>query len=353
MANAEPAAPQNGASLDYPFKDPPGPAQSREVTEGVYWLRVPMPGRLNHINVWLIEDGAGWTVVDTGMPFEEGREAWRGVFKTIMGGRPVTRVIVTHMHPDHVGLAGWLCETFDTELWMSRGDYFMCRTLTMDTGHKPPEEALRFYHGVGFTEEEMSVYRENFGNFGKYISPMPQSYRRLQEGERLQIGKSEWRVVVGTGHAPEHICLHCPALNLFISGDQILPRISSNVSVWPTEPEGNPLQDWLNSCAKLKALLPEDVLVLPAHHDAFRGVRRRLSAIIREHEDGLAKLLAVCREPKRARDVFALLFKSKITASNAIPAAGEAVAHLNCLLQRGQLTRTADKDDVYWYQTRA
>src|SRR5262249_46980100 len=154
------------------------------------------------------------------------------------------------------------------------------------------------------------------------------------------------------GHSPEHICLYCPALKIFISGDQLLPRISSNVSVWPTEPEGNPLQDWLSSCKRLKSILPEDVLVLPAHHDPFRGAHRRLAAIIREHEDNLAKLMEACAEPKRARDVFALLFKSKITPSNVIPASGEAVAHLNCLLQRGQMTRSADNEGVYWYQTR-
>ena len=346
------AAPPSKGRLEYPFADPPGPAQHRQVADGVHWLRIPMPGRLDHINVWLIKDGAGWTVVDTGMPLEEAREAWRGAFRSLLEGQPVTRVIVTHMHPDHVGLAGWLCETFDTDLWMSRGDYFMCRTLAMDTGHKPPEEAFDFYYAVGFTDEDLASYRENFGKFGKFISPMPQSYRRLQEGERLQIGPREWHVVVGTGHAPEHICLHCPALNLFISGDQILPRISSNVSVWPTEPESNPLQDWLSSCKKLKALLPADVLVLPAHHDAFRGVHYRLSVIIREHEENLAKLIAACVEPKRARDVFSLLFKSKITETNLIPAAGEAVAHLNCLLHRGQLTRTTDESGVYWYQTR-
>jgi glyoxylase-like metal-dependent hydrolase (beta-lactamase superfamily II) len=351
MARPEAASPAPSA-LDYPFKDPPGPGEWREIAEGVFWLRVPMPGRLNHINVWLLEDGQNWTVVDSGMPVEEARETWRKAFKTVMGGRPVTRVIATHMHPDHVGLAGWLCETFETELWMSRGEYFMCRTLAMDTGHKAPEEAIRFYHAAGLGEEQIAIYRENFGKFGKFISPMPQSYRRLQEGERLQIGKSEWHVVVGTGHSPEHICLHCPALNLFISGDQILPRISSNVSVWPTEPEGNPLRDWLRSCARLKAFLPEDALVLPAHHDAFRGAQRRLATITREHEEGLAKLLEGCAEPKRVIDVFGYLFKSKITPDNIFPAVGEAFAHLNCLLQRGQLTRSA-QDGVYRYRARS
>lgn len=339
-------------ALDYPFQDPPGPGQIREVAEGIQWMRIPMPGRLDHINVWLLEDGAGWTIVDTGLPLDMDRDAWRGAFKSVMGNRPITRVIVTHMHPDHVGLAGWLCETFGVELCMSRTDYLLCRILASDTGHKAPPEGIRFYQQVGFTEEELTSYRENFGNFGKYIYPLPQSYRRLQEGERLQIGTREWHIVVGTGHAPEHVCLYCPALKIFISGDQILPRISSNVSVWPTEPEGNPLQDWLSSCERLKALLPEDVLILPAHHDAFRGAHRRLSAIIREHEVNLEKLIDVCHTPKRANDVFSLIFKSKITPSNALAAAGEAVAHLNCLLQRGLMTRSSDANGVYWYQTR-
>lgn len=352
MASDASLLPGEAAALDYPYKDVPVPApgEAREVGPGVFWLRMPMPSRLNHINVWLIEEDGGWTVVDTGIPDERTREVWRTVFQSAMGRKPLRRVIVTHLHPDHVGLAGWLCEHFDVELWMSRTDYLLCRTLVQDTGRDAPPEGLRFYTAAGFTEAGLKDYREKFGRFGAAVFRMPQAYRRIVDGETLRIGGQDWRVVVGRGHAPEHACLWCPALNLFISGDQILPRISSNVSVFPTEPDANPLQEWLDSCARLKALLPADVLVLPAHNEPFYGAHARLVELQRDHELGLSKLLDLCREPKRAVDVFGPLFKSVITEANFLMATGESLAHLNCLMARGLVTRTNDPNGVAWYQ---
>jgi glyoxylase-like metal-dependent hydrolase (beta-lactamase superfamily II) len=345
--------PREAGRLEYPFDDPPAPGCVRKLTEGVFWLRIPMPGRLDHINAWLLEDGDGFTLVDTGMNVESAREAWQTAFAEVLKGRPVTRVIVTHLHPDHVGLAGWLCEMFGCELWMSRTEYMMCRALVSDTGRPAPKEAIRFYHAAGLGDESLEAYRESFGRFGRMIHELPNAYRRLQEGQRLNTGAREWQVLIGRGHAPEHVCLYCPALNVFISGDQILPRISSNVSVFPQEPEGNPLGEWLDSCARFKDLLPADVLVLPAHHDAFIGARTRLAALIAEHEEKMGKLLVECVTPRRAADLFSLLFRSKINADNAIAASGEAVAHLNCLIHRGQMMRNLDSEGVCWYQTRA
>jgi glyoxylase-like metal-dependent hydrolase (beta-lactamase superfamily II) len=250
-----------------------------------------------------------------------------------------------------VGLAGWLVRRFGIELWMTRTDYLMCRNLCADTGQEAPEEGLRFYRAAGFPEEQMEIYRTRFGGFGKGVYRLPNSYRRIEEGDRIVIGDRTWEIVVGRGHAPEHACLWCRDDNIFISGDQLLPRISSNVSVFPTEPEGNPLQEWLDSCAKLKALLPADVFVLPAHNSPFRGAHARLAHLIAGHEEGMAKLLELCREPKRAVDVFPALFRAKITSGNFGMATGESIAHLNCLMKRGRIRRTPDKDGVEWYQT--
>lgn len=337
--------------LDYPYTDVPAAGEARAVGPGVFWLRMPMPSRLNHINVWLIEDGDGWTVVDTGLPDERTRDVWRQVFTALMANRPLNRVIVTHLHPDHIGLAGWLCEHFDVELWMSRTDYLLCRTLVQDTGREAPPEGLRFYRGAGFTEAGLRDYREKFGRFGAAVFRLPQAYRRIGEGDRIRIGAHDWHIVVGRGHAPEHACLWCPALNLFISGDQILPRISSNVSVFPTETDANPLQEWIDSCQRLKGVLPAGCLVLPAHNEPFYGAHQRLDELVRDHEVGLSKLVELCREPKRAVDVFGPLFKSKITEATHLMATGESLAHLNCLIARGNLRRTTDADGVNWYQS--
>ena len=340
-----------GQTLEYPFDTRPELGETIEVAPGVHWIRMRLPMQLNHINLWLLEDGDGWTIVDTGIRDEVTAEAWKTLFAGPMKGRSIKRVIVTHLHPDHVGLAGWLVRRFNVSLWMTRTDYLMCRNLCADTGQEAPAEGVTFYKAAGFPDEALENYKTRFGGFGKGVYRLPNSYRRIEEGEIIEIGGRKWEIVVGRGHAPEHACLWCRHENLFISGDQILPRISSNVSLFPTEPEANPLQDWLDSCAKFKTLLPEDILVFPSHNTPFRKVRVRLQELIDGHEEGLEKLLALCAEPKRAVDTFPALFRARITSGNFGMAAGESLAHLNCLRARGQIARTTDADGVDWYET--
>jgi glyoxylase-like metal-dependent hydrolase (beta-lactamase superfamily II) len=335
------------------FRFRPGEGEVVDVAPGVKWLRLPLPFMLNHINVWLLEDEDGWAIVDTGLYTNTTRDVWKQVLDRYLDGLRITRLIVTHLHPDHVGCAGWFARKFDIDLWMTRDEYLLCRVLVADTGKPAPQEGLRFYAGVGFPDEAMERYQEHFGAFGRVVSPLPESYRRLQEGLRLRIGQHDWKVIIGRGHSPEHACLFCPELNLLISGDQILPTISSNVSVYPTEPAANPLQLWFESLSMLKGRLPDDVLVLPSHGNPFRGVKARLDQLIGEHETGLSNLRELCREPRRAIDVFPALFKGRITERNLIMAAGEAVSHLNYLLERGEMTCQADPSGVKWYRMRA
>lgn len=335
--------------LVYPFQDKPAPGECIEVAEGVLWLRMPIPFQLDHINLWLLRDGDGWTVVDTSVNEPISKGHWRNIFQTYLRGEPIKRVIVTHLHPDHVGLAGWLCTKFEAPLYMSRTDYLMCRMLVMDTGREAPEEGVGFYRAAGFSEEALDTYRRRFGGFGRGVHRLPQSFIRLQNDDELLIGGRTWRIVVGRGHAPEHLCLWCKEDDLFISGDQILPRISSNVSVFPTEPDGNPLQDWLDSCEHLKELLPEQTLVLPAHNVPFRNVRKRLQDMIDDHEAGLEKLLGLLEEPRSATQCFSALFRSRITAGNYLAATGESLAHLNCLVSRGLASRRRRDDGVDLY----
>ena len=339
--------------LVYPFEAPPPRGRMLEVAPGVHWIRMPLPYALNHINLWALDDGEGWAIVDTGVSTEATAAVWRELFANAPDQRPLTRVFVTHMHPDHVGMAGWLTRKFGVRLWMTRLEYLSCRVTVSDTGREAPPDATTFFHRAGWSDAAIESYVVRFGNFGKHIHALPDSYRRLQDGETLRIGAHDWRVVVGNGHSPEHACLYCPALKVLISGDQVLPRISSNVSVYPIEPDANPMADWLESLAKLKREVPDDVLVLPAHNECFRGLHARIDALARGQESALKRLRRTLAIPKRAVDVFAALFARPIDETNVAllgMATGESIACLNHLLHRGEVRREIDADGLAWYQ---
>ncbi|WP_084400058.1 MBL fold metallo-hydrolase [Henriciella aquimarina] len=342
------------AGLEYPFDSVPETGDTMELLPGLHWVRMPLPFSLKWINLWLIDDGEpGWTIVDTGMPLEDTKGAWRQIFEDKLDGRPVWRIIVTHMHPDHVGNAGWLSRKFPgARLWMSRLEYISCRMLVADTGRDAPQEGIDFYRAAGWQDHHIEEYKRKFGGFGRGVSRMPDAYHRLEEGARIRLGGHDWTVLMGKGHSPEHACLYSESLNVMISGDQLLPRISSNVSVHPTEPDANPLEGWIASCRKLRGALAEDALVLPAHNEPFRGAHTRLDHLINGHETALTRLKKRLQEaPKRAVDVFAVLFGRKIGDDLISMATGEAIAHLNCLIARGQATVTRDADGVDWYRT--
>jgi glyoxylase-like metal-dependent hydrolase (beta-lactamase superfamily II) len=338
--------------IDYPCGKPPAAGATLEVAPGVLWVRMPLPFALRWINLWLLENGDGWTVVDTGVATDESRHHWQAVFDSArLGGKPVTGVIVTHMHPDHVGLASWITRQFGCPLWMSRLEYITCRMLLADTGRQAPEEGVSFYRSAGWDEPALLAYRERFGGFGRLVAPLPDAYRRLTAGDRLEIGDRQWHLLGGNGHSPEHICLWCPELKLCISGDQILPRISSNVSVFPTEPAADPLSDWLESCARLKGQLAADVLVLPAHNEPFTGVHHRLQELMDGHERSLDQVERQLREgPRRAVDLFPALFPRQISGELLGFATGESLAHLNCLIHRGRVRQTTTAEGIWLYE---
>jgi len=344
------AAGDRRPALVYPLAHGPETGEAVEVAPGVLWMRMPLGGSLAFINVWAIRDGDGWALVDTGMQTDQTSRAWRKVFEGPLGGAPVTRLFVTHLHPDHVGLAGWVTRKFKCRLWMTRLEYLQCRMLVADTGREAPLDAIDFYRAAGWDEDALENYKARFGGFGKAIYQLPDAYRRMEDGDEIVIGEHLWRVVVGSGHSPEHACLYCPDLKLLISGDQVLPRISSNVSVFPTEPDGDPLNDWLTSLARIKTLVPDDVLVLPAHNDPFIGLHARLDHLIQGHERGLERLTRSLAEPKRSVDVFGALFARKIVPELLGMATGESLAHLNCLVERGAAVVERDDKGVNWYR---
>lgn len=338
------------ATIKYEFDSKPEIGESMPVADGIHWLRMPLPFMLGHINLWLLEDDDGWVIVDTGINTDDSRAVWRKTISGVMQSKPILHVAVTHLHPDHVGCAGWLTDEFGIDLWMTRDEYLLCRVLVADTGRAAPEEGVSFYHAAGFPPESVHSYKKLFGMFGKYVHPLPESYKRLKEGDRLTFAGHSWEVLIGRGHSPEHACFFDAERNLLIAGDQLLPTISSNVSVYPTEPNANPLKDWLESLRMLKVALPQDVLVFPAHGKPFRGAHLRLDALIDEHTEGLEKLHELCQQPCRAVDAFPALFKSEISASNLIMATGESIAHLNYLLEDGSLVTETDADNVIWYR---
>jgi glyoxylase-like metal-dependent hydrolase (beta-lactamase superfamily II) len=340
-------------ALVYPFRTVPEAAAAQEVAPQLFWLRMPLPmSGLNHINVWALRDGAGWTLVDTGMQTTDTAALWQSALAGPLERAPVVRVICTHMHPDHIGMAGWLTREYQCRLWTTRLEYLTCRVLVADTGREAPADGVRFYRAAGWDEEALAHYRARFGGFGKAVYALPDSYRRVSDGEELSIGGRIWRAVVGRGHSPEHLCLHCPELEVLISGDQVLPRITSNVSVFPTEPDADPLSDWLESLAAIARRVPDEVLVLPSHNEPFRGLHARLAALINGHEQRLLRLLEQLGEPRRAVDLFGVLFRRHAGPDMLSMATGETVAHLNCLLRRGLALRELDENGIAWYRRR-
>jgi glyoxylase-like metal-dependent hydrolase (beta-lactamase superfamily II) len=338
------------ADIRYEFDAKPEPGQTLPVGDGTAWLRMPLPFALNHINLWILRDTDGWAVVDTGLGDDASRAHWQALFVSTLKNQPVKRVLVTHMHPDHVGCAGFLTEAFDAPLWMTREEYLYCRVLVADTGRAAPAEGIAFYRAAGYPEAALERYRRMFGYFGRYVTPLPESYHRLRDGQRLAIDGSEWEVIVGRGHSPEHACLYNADSRLLIGGDQLLPSISANVSVYPTEPAANPLAEWLESLAAIRKRVPADVLVLPAHGRPYRGAHERIDELQAEHHTRLAALLDCCATPKRAIDTFPALYRRPVTDDNLMFATGEALAHLNYLAAHGLVTSETDASGVAWYQ---
>jgi glyoxylase-like metal-dependent hydrolase (beta-lactamase superfamily II) len=338
-------------SLTYPIERPQT-GSFVPVREGVWWIRLPLPFRLDHINIWAIEDGDGWTLVDTGIRTEETVAVWERLIAAAPFDRPLARVIVTHMHPDHIGMAGWLCRRHGARLWISSLEYLSCRALVSDSNREAPQDAVAFYREAGWDVAALDAYRARFGNFGKHIYALPDSYRRIGDAQSIRIGRHAWEVVTGHGHSPEHSCLYCADLKLFISGDQVLPRISSNVSVYPIEPDANPMAEWSASLARIRARVPDDVLVLPSHNDCFHGLHARLAQLAADQQDARERLLEKLAAPQRVVDVFPALFHRSVSMADPAllgMATGEAVANLNDLVRRGEVEKQV-LDGVAWYR---
>lgn len=351
----------NESRLVYPWGDTlPEPGRAIGVADGVYWIRMPLPFALDHINLWLLRDEIdgriGWTVVDTGVARDEVRALWEAVFEHVLEGLPVLRVVVTHMHPDHVGLASWLCDRWQVPLWMTMTDYAVARMwagpsasgagASGPTGDAAAQHFAR--HGLTDPQAQEQISGRD-GYYASLVPDMPRSFHRLLHGHELQIGGRDWRVITGYGHAPEHASLHCEPLGVLIAGDMVLPRISTNISVFDTEPEGNPLPLYLDSLREYDSL-SEDTLVLPSHGKPFRGLHERIAQQHTHHAERLAEVLLACGEPASAMDIVPVMFRRKLDMHQMSFAMGEAIAHLHALYFEGKLRRSVDAQGVYRFQ---
>jgi glyoxylase-like metal-dependent hydrolase (beta-lactamase superfamily II) len=334
--------------LEFPFAEAPAPGALRNVAPGVHWLRMALPFALDHINLWLLEDEGGWTIVDTGLGDAPTRALWDAVLAGAGagGGRPVRRVLATHFHPDHAGNAGWLCERFGVPLWMMQAEYLTAHAVHAGMAGFVPEATLALFRANGLDTARFAQMESRGNLYRRQVSALPTSYRRMVDGETLAVGGRAWRVIAGYGHSPEHASLYCESLGLLISGDMLLPRISTNVSVWPVDPEGDPLGYFLHSIRRYREL-PAHTLVLPSHGLPFRGAHARVSQLEAHHDVRLAELLAACREaPRSAADVVGLLFRRTLDTHQMFFAMGEAIAHLHYLERAGRLRREAAVDGV-------
>lgn len=336
--------------LTYPLgRQVPDAGAPIALADGIGWARMPVPGPLQHVSLWLLDDGDGVAVVDTGLDIPLCRDGWEALLAGPMAGRRVTRVLVTHFHPDHSGLAGWLCERFNAPLWMTREEWLFARMLSADVRDAPPREAFAYWRAAGWDEARIAAEAaKGWGRFASVVSPLPAGFVRMREGDILRIGARDWRIVTGNGHSVEHACLIDDSGGIMIAGDQVLPKITSNVSLGISEPEGDPLGDWLGSIAKLKGL-PDSLFVLPSHGEPFTGLHARLDALDAGHRRQLDMLSAHLAEPKRAVDCFGLLFARAIDDRSFWLATGEALAHLRRLEAEGRAIRET-RDGVWWYR---
>ena len=381
-------------ALHYPFGDTlPATGTVLDVAPGVRWLRMPLPFALDHINLWLLRDRMdgpdgevqGWTIVDCGVANDATRAAWEQLFATELQGLPVLRVLVTHMHPDHIGLAHWLCERWSTaeraptagppqggdsplggprggagaglaahdcRLWISATDWNAARVASQATTGFGGEGAARFFALHGLTDPAaLDKVRARGSYYAGMVPQVPRQYRRLMDGMEVAINGHGWRCIAGYGHAPEHMALHCADLNVLIAGDMVLPRISTNVSVIDIEPEADPLPVYLASIERLRAL-PAQTLVLPSHGKPFTGLHQRIGQLQQHHDERFADVLAACaQEPRSAADLLPVLFKRSLDLHQTTFGMGESVAHLHALLSQGRLVPVPQSDGVLRFRT--
>lgn len=332
------------------YAEPPPIGQPLNVAPGIHWLRLPLPVALDHINVWLLEDGEGWTVIDTGVDNEATRAAWQQVFEHFLKGKPITRVLCTHMHPDHIGLAHWLCARDGAALWTTTGEYLSARAIAAGLAGTDVGAQVQHYLRHGVAGDQLAAIEARGSFYRRMVPDLPTSYHRISDGDRVRIGLHDWRVLVGAGHSPEHASLICEALGVAITGDMLLPKISTNVSVWAIEPDANPLAWFLESITHYRHW-HADTHLLPSHGLPFVGAHARVTELEVHHEARLAEVEEACRGiPRSAAEIVPLLFKRSLDIHQTTFALGEALAHLHWLAAEQRVNRQTGADCIVRFE---
>ena len=332
--------------LEHPWPEPPEGGATIDVAPGIRWIRMPLPFALNHINLWLLDDDGGTTVVDTGTGLPPTRALWEQLFAGGLAGRPIVRVLVTHFHPDHMGNAEWLASRFGVEVWCPQGEWLMAQLAWQGMGGNDSEKRLGHYRRHGVPEAQVQAFRERGNHYQQLVPTVPREFRAVREGDIVTIGGRRWHAFTVLGHAPEHACLFCPEANVLISGDQVLPKITTNVSVWPDQPRGNPLRLYLDSLGRFRPL-PGETLVLPSHGLPFRGLHRRLEHLRHHHDERLAETIDALAEPRTASDLVPVLFRRRLDTHQLGFAIGETLAHLHYLEAEGHAARAVGGDGIH------
>lgn len=336
--------------LTFPFETPPSVGEAVQVAEGVLWLRMPLPMALDHVNVYALDDGAGWTLVDTGMYSKRGVALWESLLAGPLAAKPVTRVIATHHHPDHIGMAGWFQDR-GAELITTRTAWLYARMLVLDRQEAASVEQLAFLRRAGASADLLAAKAaERPFNFADCVAPMPLGFTRIDEGDTITAANRRWQVRIGHGHAPDHATLWSLDDPLILGGDQLLPGISANIGVYPTEPDADPLAEWIDSTRSFMPHARADQLVLPGHKLPYTGLPFRLEQMVENHISALDRLRSSLGNGRSAVDCFPLLFKREIGPPEFSMALVESVAHLNYLLQRGEVSRVLNDEGAHIWQ---
>ncbi|MDB2564139.1 MBL fold metallo-hydrolase [Amylibacter sp.] len=337
--------------ISFPFENPPTEGSAIEVAEDILWMRLPLPMALDHVNIYAIRDGDGWCVIDTGYFSKRSQSIWELLLSGPLKGAAITRVLLTHHHPDHIGMAGWFQTKLNSELVSSRTAWMYGRMMILDKQKEWPKEVLDFYISTGIDEDIYSYWLSRGPrNFSDVCYTMPSGYTRIKDGDIIKIGTRKWHVRTGDGHAPEHVTLWSMNDNIVIAGDQVLPGISSNIGVYPTEPLADPLSDWIETCEKFKLIAKDEHFVLPGHKLPFVGLPTRLQQLIDNHNNALPRLIEHLKTPRTAVGCFEILYKRKIGKEEYGLALVEAVAHLNHLFIAGKINRRMNEHNVWiWF----